>query len=116
MRFILVFLVGGGIIGLSQIVKDLFKLKVGQVTVIFVMTGAFLEFFDIYDKILEVGGAGAILPITNFGHSLAHSSYVGAINEGLFGLLGNVFDKTTIGIVFTILLGVLFAYIFKSKK
>lgn len=116
MRWLLVFLIGGSIIGLSQIIKDIFKLKVGQVMVIFVSLGALFELFDIYDNLIEIGGAGALLPITNFGHSLAHCAYLGMINEGIIGLFSNIYDNTSLGIAFTIMLGVLFAYIFHSRK
>ena len=116
MKLLLTFLVGGSIIGLSQIIKDLFKLKVGQVTVLFVFLGSTLEFFDIYDKIIDIGGAGALLPITNFGHALAHASYERALDEGLIGLISGVYDNTSSGIAFTLIMGIVFAYIFKPKK
>ena len=51
-----------------------------------------MEFGDIYDKLVEFGGAGALLPITSFGHSLAHAAYEGAKTDGLLGLSSNIFE------------------------
>ena len=115
MNFFLAFLIGGLICMIGQIIQDLFKLTPGHITSIFVMIGAGLEFFDIYDKLIEVASAGALLPITSFGHSLAHASYEAAIKDGFLGLFQGMFDKTASGIVFAIILSVVGALIFKPK-
>ena len=85
MIFIYAFLIGGIICALAQVVLDLFELTPGVITAIFVMLGALLEFFDIYDFLIKFSEAGALLPITSFGHSLAEAAYNGAIKDGFFG-------------------------------
>ena len=51
------FLFCGFVCLISQIILDNSKLTVGHITSIFVVVGAFLDVFNIYDKIiLKVGG------------------------------------------------------------
>ena len=93
MIFIYAFLVGGLICALAQVILDLFELTPGVITALFVSIGALLEFFDIYDWLINFSEAGALLPITSFGHSLAHASYETAIKEGFFGLFSGMLSK-----------------------
>ena len=73
------------------------------------------EFFDIYDWLINFSEAGALLPITSFGHSLAHASYETAIKEGFFGLFSGMFLNVSSGITLAIVLSVIAALFFKPK-
>ena len=115
MIIIYAFLIGGILCALAQIILDLFELTPGVITAIFVMLGAILEFFDIYDWLIKISEAGALLPITSFGHSLAHSSYETAIKEGFFGLFSGMFQTVSSGITLAIVLSVIAAICFKPK-
>ena len=116
MIFIYAFLIGGIICALAQITLDLFDLTPGVITAIFVMLGAALEFFDIYDWIINFSEAGALLPITSFGHSLADASYNGALKDGFFGLFSGMFKTVSSGISVAIVLSVIAALLFKPKE
>ena len=109
------FLYGGVICLSAQIVYDNTKLSAGHITSIFVSLGAVLEFFNIYDIIIEKCGVGANLPILSFGHSLMHASLLGFEEEGIIGIFKNIFDLTSSGISFTILIGIIISLIFKPK-
>lgn len=100
---------------LAQIILDLFNLTPGVITAIFVSLGALLEFFDIYDKLIKFSGAGALLPITSFGHSLADGAYNEAIKTNYFGILTGMFSNVSAGISLAIVLSVVIALIFKPK-
>ena len=100
---------------LAQIILDLFNLTPGVITALFVMLGAVLEFFDIYDWLIKFSGAGALLPITSFGHSLADGAYNKAIETNYLGILTGMFTNVSGGISFAIVLSVLAALIFKPK-
>ena len=115
MIFLYAFLVGGLICLLAQVVLDLFNLTPGVITAIFVMLGAVLEFYDIYDWLIKFSGAGALLPITSFGHSLADGAYNKAIETNYLGLFTGMFSNVSAGIAFAIVLSVLTALIFKPK-
>ena len=100
---------------LAQIILDLFNLTPGVITAIFVSIGALLEFFDIYDKLIKFGGAGALLPITSFGHSLADGAYNKAVETDFLGILTGMFTNVSAGIAFAIILSVITAVFFKPK-
>lgn len=116
MIFLYAFLIGGAICMLAQVVLDLFDLTPGVITAIFVMLGAVLEFFDIYDKLIKFSGAGALLPITSFGHSLADGAYNEAIKTNFLGIFTGMFSNVSAGIAFAIVLSVLTAIFFKPKE
>lgn len=116
MVYFYAFLIGGAICGLAEIIKDTFKLTVGHMTVLFVCLGTLLDFGDFYDKIVKLSGAGALLPITNFGHSLVHASMTKAQEIGFLGIFTGIYDKTAGGIALTMLISVLIALIFRPRK
>jgi stage V sporulation protein AE len=116
MIFLYAFLIGGAICMLAQFILDLFELTPGVITAIFVMLGAVLEFFDIYDKLIKFSGAGALLPITSFGHSLADGAYNKAVETNFLGIFTGMFSNVSAGITFAIVLSVLTAVFFKPKE
>ena len=101
---------------IAQFILDLFELTPGVITAIFVMLGAVLEFFDIYDKLIKFSGAGALLPITSFGHSLADGAYNKAVETNFLGIFTGMFSNVSAGITFAIVLSVLTAVFFKPKE
>ena len=115
MIYIYAFLFCGTICMLSQIIIDNTKLTPGHVTSLFVVLGAFLDIFGIYDKIVLYAGAGALVPITSFGHLLIHGAMTAADDQGVLGLALGVFDLTAAGISIAIVSAFLLALIFKPK-
>lgn len=115
MIYIYAFLFCGTICMLSQIILDNTKLTPGHVTSIFVVLGAFLDIFGIYDKIVLYAGAGALVPITSFGHLLIHGAMTAADDQGVLGLALGVFDLTAAGISIAIVSAFFLALIFKPK-
>ena len=74
MAYILAFICGGLICVAGQVFMDVTKLTPAHLMSVLVTTGAVLDVFGIYDKFIEFAGAGATVPITNFGHALGSSS------------------------------------------
>ena len=68
-NYLKVFLVGGTICLIAQILMDYFKLQTPYVMVTYVTTGVILTFLGIYDKIVDFGAAGATVPIIGVGYS-----------------------------------------------
>lgn len=101
---------------IGQIIYDNTKWTPGHITSFFVVMGALMESLDLYDQIIKKVGFGAQLPILSFGHSLAHGSFHGAMNEGWLGLVNGLFDKTASGIAFAIFMAFVVAVIFKPKQ
>nr|WP_242219122.1 stage V sporulation protein AE [Bacillus cereus group sp. BfR-BA-01380] len=115
MEFIYAFLVGGAICVVGQLLLDFAKLTPAHVMAIFVVAGAILDGFGIYDKLIQFAGAGATVPITSFGHSLLHGAMEAAEKHGYLGIGMGMFKLTSVGISAAILFAFLAALIFKPK-
>ncbi len=109
------FLFCGFVCLLGQIILDNTKLTPGHITSMFVVLGAFLDIFNIYDKIIVHVGVGAMLPITSFGHSLIHGALASANELGLLGILTGMFNLTATGITSAIVFSFILALIFSPK-
>lgn len=115
MIYIYSFLFCGLVCMISQIILDNTKLTPGHVTSIFVVLGVLLDIFGIYDKIVLYAGAGALIPITSFGHLLIHGALASATDIGVLGLALGIFDLTAAGISVAIVMAFFLALIFKPK-
>ena len=116
MTYILSFFFCGLLCLIAQVIIDNTKLSVGHITSLFVIVGAFLDVFNIYDKIIDKVGGGALVPITSFGHSLVHASLDGSKESGFLGLLLGMFNITATGLVAVIVISFFIALIFKPKS
>ena len=110
------FLFCGFVCMISQVILDNTKLTPGHITSIFVVIGAALDTFNIYDKIILKVGTGAMLPITSFGHSLIHGALDATSELGLLGILTGMFDLTATGITAAIIFSFILALIFNPKN
>lgn len=115
MTYVYAFLFCGFVCLIAQLILDNTKLTPGHVTSLFVIIGAFLDVFGIYDKIVLYAGAGALLPITSFGHLLIHGAMETASDLGTLGLAFGVFNLTSAGISVALFLSFVFALIFKPR-
>lgn len=109
------FLFCGFVCLIGQIILDNTKLTPGHITSIFVVVGAFLDIFSIYDKIILWAGGGALVPITSFGHLLIHGAMDTATTLGPLGLAFGIFDLTSAGISVALFLSFVLALIFKPR-
>ena len=82
------------------------------------VAGVILSAFGLYQPIVDFAGAGATVPLTGFGYSLANGAIDGAMNEGLLGAITGGVKATAGGIAAAVLFGYAFALIFtpKTKK
>ena len=115
MSIFFAFLIGGLICLFAQLLVDVVKLQNVHVTVLFVIIGAFLESFNIYDRLIELAGAGVLLPICSFGHTMTHSAVESALSTNYFQIFRGVFLTTSSGISFAILTAFLCSLVFKPK-
>ena len=99
----------------SQLILDNTKLTPGHVTSLFVVIGAALDLAGIYDKIVLYCGAGAIIPITSFGHLLIHGAMDMANENGVVGLALGIFNLTSAGISVAVVSAFFLALLFKPK-
>ena len=115
MIYLNAFLLCGIVCLIGQIILDNTKLTPGHVTSIFVVIGAFLDVFGIYDKIVLYAGAGALIPITSFGHLLIHGAMDTANSLGPLGLALGIFNLTSAGISLAVFLAFILSLIFKPR-
>ena len=116
MNYIMAFLFSGLICFIAQMIYDNTKLTPGHITSLFVVIGSFLDLFLIYDKLIKIFHAGALIPITSFGHSLMHGALAATKEYGIFGIAMGMFDLTAAGISAAILFSFLVAIFFKPKS
>ena len=100
---------------IGQIILDNTKLTPAHITTMFVVIGAFLDIFNIYDKFVLWAGGGALVPITSFGHLLIHGALNTVKNNGIMGLFMGMFDLTSSGIVAAIVFSFILSFIFEPK-
>ena len=115
MIFLKAFIVGGLICALGQLILDFFKLTPAHITCGFVVTGAALDVFGLYDRLIEFAGAGAQLPIMSFGHSVIHGAMEKSEQLGFIGIGMGMFDLTAVGITAAILFAFIIALVCKPK-
>lgn len=115
MIYLNAFIFAGIVCLIGQIILDNTKLTPGHITTMFVVVGAFLDIFSIYDKFVLWAGGGALVPITSFGHLLIHGAIEKASEFGLIGLAMGMFDLTSSGIISAIVFSFLLSLIFKPK-
>ena len=112
--YLKVFLVGGIICAIGQLLLDFTKLTSARILVIFLLIGVFLQAIGVYQEIIDFGGAGATVPITGFGYTLAKGAMEGA-KEGLLEALTGGMVAAAAGLSAAIIFGYLVAIIFKSR-
>ncbi len=98
MTLIYSFLFCGFVCLIAQIILDNSKLTPGHITSIYVVSGAFLGFLGVYDKIVEFVGAGANVPILSFGNTLLSFAVEGFEKSGLLGIFDNILVGVSVGI------------------
>lgn len=115
MSILWAFLVGGLICAIGQVILDGFKIMPIYVTCLFVLIGAVLDIYDIYDKLIDFCGMGAMIPISSFGHAVTHGIALEVSEKGFIGIFSGVFNRVNVGISSAILFSFLGALIAKPK-
>ena len=81
------FLVGGGICAIGQLLIDYTKLTPARILVSFVVLGVILGGLGLYQPLIEFAGAGATVPLSGFGATLAKGVREAVTQKGWFGAL-----------------------------
>ena len=115
MEYLKAFVVGGLICVIGQILIDKTKLTPARILVSFVVAGVFLQLIGVYQYIVDFGGAGATIPLTGFGYTLAKGAYQGVMEHGGIGIFTGGLTAAAGGISAAIVFGCLIAIIFSSK-
>ena len=115
-KCIIAFAVGGFLCLIGQVFIDYTKLTPARILVGYVVSGVFLTAIGFYEPIVKIAGAGATVPLTGFGYSLA-TGVKEAVNQyGLIGALSGGLTATAAGIAAAIFFGWLMSLFFKSAE
>lgn len=113
MIYLNAFIFCGLICLIGQIILDNTRLTPGHITSMFVVVGAFLDSFGLYDKFIMWAGGGACIPITSFGHLLIHGALAEFNKAGIMGLFMGMLDLAQSGIVSAIIISFVLSLLFK---
>ena len=110
------FLVGGGLCLIGQLLIDLTKLTPARILVAYVVGGVVLTAIGVYEPLVEFAGAGATVPLTGFGYSLAKGVQRAIGEFGWLGILSGGITATAAGITAAVVFGYLAALLAKPKE
>ena len=105
MNYLWAFLVGGALCAIAQILIDKTKLTPARILVLYVCAGAFLTLFGLYEPLIQFAGAGASVPLTGFGYSLAKGVMKAVDEHGFIGIFLGGLTSTAGGVTAAILFG-----------
>ena len=108
------FLVGGAFCLIGEILIVYTKLTPARILVSFVVSGVLLTAIGLYEPIVRFADAGATVPLTGFGYSLAKGVKTAVEEQGLIGALTGGLTATAGGITASVLFGLLASLMFKS--
>ena len=115
MDYIKAFCVGGILCLIGQVLIDKTKLTPARILVSYVVIGVLLSAVGLYPKLAEFAGAGATVPLTGFGNTLAKGVKEAVIQDGFLGIFTGGLKAAAGGIAAAILAGLSAGFLFKPK-
>lgn len=115
MEYLKAFLVGGAICLVGQLLIDKTKLTPVRILVSYVVIGVILGAVGLYEPFAEFAGAGASVPLTGFGNTLAKGVREAVDKQGFLGVFTGGLKATAGGITAAITAGLLAAILFRPK-
>ena len=113
MDYVWCFLCGGLLCLIGQVLIDLTKLTPARILTGYVVGGVLLQALGLYQPLVDWAGAGATVPLTGFGDSLAKGVAKAVEEQGLLGVLTGA---TAGGIAAAVVFGLLAAILCKPKE
>ena len=115
MQYLQAFLCGGVLCAIGQLLIDTTQLTPARILTGYVVAGVLLQAVGVYQYVVDWGGAGATVPLTGFGYSLAKGVAKAVAEKGILGALTGGLTATAGGIAAAVFFGVLMAILFKPK-
>ena len=115
MKYLNAFLCGGLLCALGQLLIDKTKLTPAKILVCYVTAGVILGGLGVYQYLVDWAGAGATVPLTGFGNTLAKGVRKAVAEQGLLGAFIGGSTAAAGGITAAIFFGFLIALVCKSK-
>ena len=115
MEYLNAFLCGGLLCAIGQILIDRTQLTPARILTGYVVAGVLLQAVGVYQYLVDWGGAGATVPLTGFGHSLAQGVRKAVSEQGLLGALTGGITATAGGITAAMAFGYIASLVSRSK-
>ncbi len=115
MDYIKAFLFGGLLCLFGQLLIDKTNLTPAKILVCYVVAGVILSGLGLYQPLVDFAGAGATVPLTGFGHTLAKGVRTAIDKDGFPGIFTGGLTATAGGITAAIAAGLLVSLLFKPK-
>ncbi|HEY8423598.1 MAG TPA: SpoVA/SpoVAEb family sporulation membrane protein [Clostridia bacterium] len=114
--YLKVFVIGGLLCVLAEILIIKTKLTSARILVIFLIAGVVLEAIGVFKYLKEFAGAGVTVPILGFGSSLAKGVIEAVQKEGFLGMFTGGIVKTAAGLGAVTVFSYIAALIFSPKS
>jgi len=115
MEFVKAFVAGGILCLIGQILIDKTGLTPARILVSYVVAGVLISAIGMYEPFSEFAGAGASVPLTGFGHTLAKGVKEAVNEKGFLGIFIGGLKAAAGGITAAIVGGLIASLVFKAK-
>ena len=116
MDYLWCFLCGGLLCAVGQVLIDLTKLTPARILTGYVVAGVILQAVGLYQPLVDWAGAGATVPLSGFGYSLAKGVAKAVGEQGLLGVLTGGLTATAGGIAAAVVFALVMAIFCKPKE
>lgn len=116
MDYLWCFLLGGLLCAIGQVLIDLTKLTPARILSGYVVAGVILQGLGLYQPLVDWAGAGATVPLTGFGSSLAKGVKAAVAEQGLPGVLTGGLSATAGGIAAAVVFGLVMALLCRPRE
>ena len=116
LTYVKCFAVGGILCVIAQILIDKTPLTPARILTGYVVAGVILGALGVYQPLIDWAGAGAAIPLTGFGNTLAKGVKEAVAQKGLLGVFTGGFTSSAAGICAAVFFGFLVALIFRPKE
>ena len=113
MEFVKAFVIGGLICVVGQLLIDYTKLTPARIMVLFVTAGVVLTAVGVYEPLVEFAGAGATVPLSGFGYSMAKGVQEAVKEYGFLGVFMGGVTAGAAGIAAAVFVGYIAALVAK---
>ena len=112
---VLVFLAGGMLCLIAQLLIDLTKLTPARILVCFVCLGVFVYSIGLYEPLFSLFGAGVSVPLLGFGANIARGVKEAIESDGAIGILSGGLTSSSVGITVSLITGLIISTVSKGK-
>ncbi len=109
------FAIGGLLCVLGQLLIDRTGLTPARILTLYVVAGVVLGALGLYQPLADWAGAGATVPLTGFGNTLAKGVRKAVAEQGLLGVFTGGFTASAGGIAAAVFFGVIASLLGKSR-